>query len=75
MPDELVIAVMQDEPYTLPETDFPVRQVMLGSNGIPLAEARNRAAGEATGDLLVSWMWIAYRILPSSTTMPETLNS
>ena len=53
MPDELVIAVMQDEPYTLPETDFPVRQVMLGSNGIPLAEARNRAAGEATGDLLV----------------------
>ena len=53
VPDELVIAVMQDEPYTLPKTDFPVRQIMLGSSGIPLAEARNRAAAEASGDLLV----------------------
>ncbi len=52
-PDELVIAVMQDEAYDLPETAFPIRQVMLGTNGIPLAEARNRAAGAASGDLLI----------------------
>ncbi len=52
-PDELVIAVMQAEPYDLPETVFPVRQIVMGSNGIPLAQARNRAAREARGDLLV----------------------
>ncbi len=53
VPDELVIAVMQDEPYILPETGFPVRQIMLGSSGIPLAQARNTAAAEASGDLLI----------------------
>ena len=52
-PDELVIAVMQDDAYVLPPTDFPVRQIKLGANGIPLAAARNRAAREATGDRLV----------------------
>ena len=52
-PGELVIAVMQDERYVLPETDFPVRQILLGKDGICLAEARNTAAREACGDLLV----------------------
>lgn len=52
-PDELVIAVMQLERYTLPETTFPVRQIMLGGNSIPLAKARNTAACEAKGEKLV----------------------
>ena len=53
LPRELVIAVMQPEPYDLPDTPFPVRQIMMGSDGIPLAAARNRAANEAAGDLLI----------------------
>lgn len=53
VPDELVIAVMQRTPYRLPDAPFPIRQVMLGEDGIPLASARNRAAREALGDLLV----------------------
>lgn len=53
VPDELVIAVMQGERYDLPAADFPIRQVVLGSAGIPLARARNVAAREAKGDLLV----------------------
>ncbi|RDC60633.1 hypothetical protein HME9302_01847 [Alteripontixanthobacter maritimus] len=52
-PDELVIAVMQENRYDLPDCDFPVRQIMMGSSGIPLAEARNVAAAEAIGDLLI----------------------
>ena len=52
-PDELVIAVMQQTAYELPETPFPVRQVLLEDHGIPLAAARNRAATEARGELLV----------------------
>ncbi|MGB3794741.1 MAG: galactosyltransferase-related protein [Alteraurantiacibacter sp.] len=52
-PDELVIAVMQDRLYDLPRAGFPVRQIMLGSSGIPLAAARNRAAGVANGETLV----------------------
>lgn len=52
-PDELVIAVMQPEPYVLPETRFPVRQLMIGADGIPLAAARNAAAGAASGETLV----------------------
>jgi GT2 family glycosyltransferase len=52
-PCELVVAVMQDQRYELPETGFPVRQVMLGSGDICLAEARNTAAEHANGELLV----------------------
>lgn len=52
-PDELIVAVMQDSCYDLPTTDFPIRQVMLGSSGIPLAKARNQAASKASSDLLV----------------------
>ena len=53
LPGELVIAVMQRDAYHLPEAPFPIRQIMLGADGIPLAAARNRAASEASGDLLV----------------------
>ena len=52
-PNELVIAVMQDEPYVLPETRFPIRQLMIEAGDIPLAEARNTAARAARGQLLV----------------------
>mgnify|MGYP001169604735 CR=1 FL=1 len=52
-PCELVIAVMQHQTYRLPEASFPIRQIVLGSDGIPLAAGRNRAAREARGDLLV----------------------
>ena len=52
-PDELVIAVMQPEPYDLPSVDFPIRQIMLGTNDIPLARARNAAGEGASGELLI----------------------
>ncbi|MEG3088790.1 galactosyltransferase-related protein [Sphingomonas sp. PB4P5] len=52
-PDELIIAVMQPERYVLPDTDFPVRQVMVDAAGIPLAAARNMAARAASGDVLI----------------------
>ena len=52
-PCELVIAVMQQEKYTLPDTSFPIRQVVLGSAGIPLSAGRNAAARHARSDLLV----------------------
>ena len=52
-PGELVIAVMQETRYEHPATSFPVRQMVLGKSGICLAEARNTAAAEARGDLLV----------------------
>ncbi|MDC0886787.1 galactosyltransferase-related protein [Altererythrobacter sp.] len=53
LPGELVIALMQDDPYDLPDTPFPVRQVGMDRSGIPLAEARNLAARTAEGDLLI----------------------
>jgi len=52
-PCKLVIAVMQPQYYNLPQASFPIRQIMLGNKGICLAEARNTAAKEARGDLLV----------------------
>ena len=52
-PCELVVAVMQDHRYDLPSTSFPVRQILLGDKGICLAEARNTAAREARGDVLI----------------------
>ena len=52
-PAELVIAVLQAEPYTLRSTPFPVRQIVLGDDGLSLAKARNAAAVAASGDLLV----------------------
>ncbi|KQO13146.1 glycosyltransferase family 2 protein [Sphingomonas sp. Leaf242] len=52
-PDELVIAVMQADAYDLPETRFPIRQIMIGADGIPLAAARNAAARAAQGEQLI----------------------
>ncbi|WP_375290956.1 galactosyltransferase-related protein [Qipengyuania sp.] len=52
-PDELVVAVMQNEFYALPEAPFPVRQIDVSGQSIPLARARNTAARAASGDLLI----------------------
>ena len=52
-PGELVVAVMQQDRYRLPRVSFPIRQVMMGASGIPLAAARNCAAKAANGDLLI----------------------
>jgi GT2 family glycosyltransferase len=52
-PAELVVGVMQDEPYDLPDTPFPVRQHVLGSGRLTLSAARNRAAVEAANERLV----------------------
>ncbi|RVV99453.1 glycosyltransferase [Mesobaculum littorinae] len=54
-PVDLVIGVMQDAPYDdLPETSFPIRQILVPPQGgeLPLAAARNRAAAAATGEVL-----------------------
>ncbi|MEM7488959.1 MAG: galactosyltransferase-related protein [Pseudomonadota bacterium] len=52
-PLELVVGVMQDTPYDLPETDFPIRQIMVRTGDtLPLAAARNEVARQATGDVL-----------------------
>ena len=44
---------MQDQEYILPATNFPVRQIVMGSADIPLAKARNTAAATASGELLI----------------------
>ena len=52
-PTELVIAVMQERKYDLPATPFPIRQLMIAGDHLPLAAARNSAAREATGEILI----------------------
>ncbi|MGR3493349.1 MAG: glycosyltransferase family 2 protein [Shimia sp.] len=52
-PTEAIVVRMQAEPYTLPALPFPVRQVEVLGDELPLAQARNRAAAEAVGDQLV----------------------
>ncbi|MFD1950335.1 galactosyltransferase-related protein [Sphingomonas arantia] len=52
-PAELIIAVMQDELYVLPDAPFPVRQIQIVADTLPLAAARNAAARAATGDIIV----------------------
>lgn len=52
-PAELVVGVMQDTPYALPDTPFPVHQILLGSDTMPLAAARNAAARAAKGERLI----------------------
>ena len=53
-PLELVIGVMQEERYDLPETSFPIRQILIeGGERLPLARARNTVAAAATGEVLV----------------------
>ncbi|MDY0958560.1 galactosyltransferase-related protein [Sphingomonas sp. CFBP8993] len=53
MPAELIVAVIQDTPYDLPEAPFPIRQMMVSGPRLPLATARNAAAKAAVGDKLV----------------------
>lgn len=52
-PIELIVAVMQDAAYAVPDAPFPVRQMMVGAPQLPLAAARNAAARAAEGDALV----------------------
>lgn len=52
-PRELIVAVMQDEAYDLPALSFPVTQMFVTGDQLPLAAARNAAARAATGDHLV----------------------
>lgn len=53
LPRELIVAVMQDAPYALPDAPFPIRQLIVTGNALPLAVARNTAARAASGELLV----------------------
>ncbi|QXT36574.1 glycosyltransferase [Sphingomonas sanguinis] len=53
LPAELIVAVIQDTPYDLPEAPFPIRQMMVSGPRLPLATARNAAAEAAVGDKLV----------------------
>ena len=53
LPAELIVAVMQDELYALPDAPFLVRQMRIAGDALPLAAARNAAARAAVGDALV----------------------
>ena len=54
LPDELVVAWMQDErPTDFADYGFPIRHIHVPGADLPLAEARNRAAETATGDCLI----------------------
>ncbi len=52
-PCELIIGAMQDDPYIIPETSFPVKQFHVPGQDLPLAAARNAAGAKAEGDLLI----------------------
>ena len=52
-PVELIVAVMQDTLYDLPDAPFPIRQIRIDADALPLAMARNVAAGAAQGEVLV----------------------
>ncbi len=52
-PVEFVVAVMQDDLYDLPAASFPVRQIRVPGEALPLAAARNRGVATATGDAIV----------------------
>lgn len=52
-PEEVIIGVMQPDLYdALPACPFPVRQIRVGGDGLPLARARNAVAAAARGDIL-----------------------
>ncbi len=54
LPVELVVAHMQPDPYeNLPSAPFPIRQVRVPGDDLPLARARNAAAAAAAGDILL----------------------
>jgi len=52
-PAECVVVEMGKEPPPLPEYGFPVRRIVLGAEGLPLARARNAGRRAASGDNLV----------------------
>ena len=53
-PDEFVIGVMDDRPLpALPTASFPIRQILIPGDPLPLAQARNAVAREADGDVLI----------------------
>ncbi|TNC12747.1 glycosyltransferase [Methylobacterium terricola] len=52
-PAEFIVAVMQDGLYDLPQASFPVRQIRVPGEALPLAAARNRGVALATGDDVV----------------------
>lgn len=52
-PVELIIGVMQDAPYEdLPATDFPIRQIHIKGEELPLSKARNTVARAARAEVL-----------------------
>ncbi|KQT84260.1 galactosyltransferase-related protein [Methylobacterium sp. Leaf466] len=53
IPVELIVAVMQDRPYDLPDAPFPIRQIVVGGDRLPLAAARNCAVAAAAGEQVV----------------------
>ncbi|KQP28668.1 galactosyltransferase-related protein [Methylobacterium sp. Leaf100] len=52
-PAECVVVEMGAEPPPLPNYGFPVRRIVLGADGLPLARARNAGRRVASGDHLV----------------------
>ncbi len=53
-PRELIIGAMQPEVYPdLPPAPFPIRQLRIGGDELPLATARNAVARVASGAILV----------------------
>lgn len=54
LPDELIIVFMNERKKPLPEMGFPVFCFELNAEGyLPLSAARNLAASQASGDLLI----------------------
>ncbi len=52
-PAELIVGLMQDEPYTLPDTDFPIRQIHIADgSSLPLARARNTVGKAARHEVI-----------------------
>ena len=53
MPDELIVAFMQDvAPRVPPDCPFPIRLLQIEGDALPLAKARNHAADQAEGEIL-----------------------
>lgn len=52
-PGELIVGLLQEEVYELPDAPFPIRQMAVPGGVLPLAAARNAAARLATGPGLV----------------------
>lgn len=52
-PIELIVAVMQHQPYDLPKMPFQVRQMQVAANAKSFGAVRNAAAMIAGGDILV----------------------